>query len=143
LVFERDEAGGNDIYIMDADGTNLERITDTPNINEKLPEFNPVDDSLIVYHQQKPGEDFGIYVHDTGDPMIDIGVKIIDTPAFEMRPTWSPDGKFIAFDSDTNGNLDVFIIPFAGLGDPPAVRDAVQITDGPNDEQSPSWGPSS
>jgi serine/threonine-protein kinase len=141
LVFERETGNDvNDIYIMDADGTNLERITDTPDLNEKLPEFNPVDDTLIVYHQQEPGSHFGIYVHDTDEPMIDAGVKIIDTPAYEMRPTWSPDGKFIAFDSDAAGNINVFIIPFDGLGDPPAVSDAVQITDGPSDEQSPSWG---
>ena len=141
IVFEREGIGGNDIFIMDADGSNLERVTDTPNINEKLPEFHPVDETLIVYHQQEAGGDFGIYVHDTDDPMIDAGLKIIDTPAFEMRPTWSPDGGFIAFDSDARGNLDVFIIPFDGLRDLPDADDATPLTDGPHDEQSPAWGP--
>lgn len=140
IVFEREATNGNDIYIMDVDGSDLQRITDTPNINEKLPEFHPTDDTLVVYHQQESGQDFGIYVHDTDEPMIDSGVKVIDTPAFEMRPTWSPDGEFIAFDSDTNGNLDVFVIPFQGVDDSPAPRDAIQITDGPHDEQSPAWG---
>ena len=140
IVFERQTGDTTDIYVMDADGSNLQRVTDTPSITEKLPEFHPADDTLILYHQQEGRGDFGLYVHDTDDPMIGAGVKIIDTPAFEMRPTWSPDGDFIAFDSDTEGNLDIFVIPFEGLDDPVAPGRAVQVTDGPHDEQSPSWG---
>lgn len=140
IVFERGDAT-HDIYIMDADGTNQKPVTDTPNLNEKLPEFNPVDDTLIVYHHQEIEGDFGIFVHKIGEDMNDAGVKIIDTPRFEMRPTWSPDGKFIAFDSeDANGNIDIFIIPFEGVGKLPSQKDAIQITNGPNDEQSPAWG---
>jgi tricorn protease len=34
--------------------------------------------------------------------------------ARDVYPKFSPDGRFIAFSSDRNGNLDVFIIPSAG-----------------------------
>ncbi|HLR06210.1 MAG TPA: hypothetical protein VK117_10380, partial [Pyrinomonadaceae bacterium] len=34
--------------------------------------------------------------------------------ARDVYPRFSPDGKWIAFSSDRNGNLDVFIIPASG-----------------------------
>lgn len=34
--------------------------------------------------------------------------------AFNTRPVWSPDGKFIAFASDRFGNFDVFLMPAEG-----------------------------
>ena len=140
IVYEHGTGGMNDIYIMDADGTDARAVTNTPNINEKLPEFNPVDDSLIVYHRQESGGDFGIFVRDVDSTPAQAGTRIVDTPAFEMRATWSPDGSSIAYDSDANGNLDIFVIPFEGLGNPPSKNDARQLTDGPHDEQSPAWG---
>ncbi len=33
---------------------------------------------------------------------------------YETRPIWSPDGRWIAFSSNLNGNLDVFVIPASG-----------------------------
>ncbi len=34
--------------------------------------------------------------------------------AFESNPVWSPDGRWIAFESDRHGNDDVFIVPPEG-----------------------------
>jgi Tol biopolymer transport system component/C-terminal processing protease CtpA/Prc len=34
--------------------------------------------------------------------------------AYETRPVWSHDGRWIAFASDRHGNLDVFVMPAAG-----------------------------
>jgi len=40
--------------------------------------------------------------------------------ARDVYPRFSPDGKWIAFSSDRNGNLDVFIVPTTG-GTPKAL----------------------
>jgi Tol biopolymer transport system component/C-terminal processing protease CtpA/Prc len=34
--------------------------------------------------------------------------------AYDFRPVWSPDGKYIAFASDRYGNFDVYLIPVTG-----------------------------
>ncbi len=39
---------------------------------------------------------------------------IVTHEAYDFSPVWSPDGKWIAFASDRNGNFDVFIVPSAG-----------------------------
>src|SRR6478609_820510 len=40
--------------------------------------------------------------------------RITVNKARDVYPRFSPDGKWIAFSSDRNGNLDVFVIPSEG-----------------------------
>ncbi len=39
---------------------------------------------------------------------------IVTHVAYDFNPVWSPDGKWIAYASDRNGNFDVFIVPSTG-----------------------------
>lgn len=56
--------------------------------------------------------------------------------ARDVYPRFSPDGKWIAFSSDRNGNLDVYIIPVAG-GTPK------QLTAHSADDSVLGWAPDS
>jgi len=53
---------------------------------------------------------------------------------FESNPIFSPDGRWILFESDAAGNMDIWMIPAAG-GDP------VQITTDPAFDSTPFWSP--
>lgn len=44
-------------------------------------------------------------------------VQLTTNPAYDFRPVWSPDGKFIAFAADRYGNFDVFVMRAEG-GEP-------------------------
>ena len=46
----------------------------------------------------------------------------------------SPDGKWLAFDSNLRGNMDLYKVPAAG-------GEAVRLTDSPRDESNPRWSP--
>src|SRR5437588_6799426 len=56
--------------------------------------------------------------------------------ARDVYPRFSPDGKWIAFSSDRNGNLDVFIIPSEGGA-------AKQLTFHSADDTVLGWKPDS
>ncbi|HEY0099681.1 MAG TPA: protein kinase [Pyrinomonadaceae bacterium] len=49
-------------------------------------------------------------------------------------PTWSPDGQFIAYSSDRDGNFDIWV-KSASSGDP------LRITDSPEHDWQPNWSP--
>ena len=49
-------------------------------------------------------------------------------------PTFSPDGRFVAYASDRSGNFDIWVQPMAG-------GDAVQITRSLAQETQPDWSP--
>ena len=53
---------------------------------------------------------------------------------FQGEPTWSPDGRFIAYSSDKSGNFDICVQPVGG-------GDAVQVTKSPTHEWQPDWSP--
>jgi Tol biopolymer transport system component len=52
----------------------------------------------------------------------------------QSEPTWSPDGRFIAYSSDKRGNFDIWVQPVGG-------GDAVQITKSPAHDWQPDWSP--
>jgi len=41
-------------------------------------------------------------------------MAIVTHVAYDFNPVWSPDGKWIAYASDRNGNFDIFIVPSMG-----------------------------
>jgi len=38
-------------------------------------------------------------------------VRRLTTEGFDYNPRWSPDGKQIVFESNRNGNLDIWVMP--------------------------------
>jgi Tol biopolymer transport system component/DNA-binding winged helix-turn-helix (wHTH) protein len=52
----------------------------------------------------------------------------------QSEPTWSPDGRYIAFSSDRGGKFDIWVQQVSG-GDP------IQITKGPGHHWQPDWSP--
>jgi Tol biopolymer transport system component/DNA-binding winged helix-turn-helix (wHTH) protein len=52
----------------------------------------------------------------------------------QMEPTWSPDGRYIAYTADGGGKLEVWVQQVSG-GDP------VQITHSAGNNWQPSWSP--
>jgi serine/threonine protein kinase/Tol biopolymer transport system component len=55
-------------------------------------------------------------------------------PGLQSEPTWSPDGRFLAYSSDRAGNFDIWVQP-VGEGEP------VQVTKAPAHDWQPDWSP--
>ncbi len=63
-----------------------------------------------------------------------VATQITNHVELDTNPIWSPDGKWIAFSSDRNGNMDVFAVPAAG-------GEIRQITYSGFDEVATDWSP--
>ena len=97
---EKGRTDGQDIVIINADGTNRKRLT-TEGFNAD-PAWSP-DGNKIVFKKLKD-RNWGLYILDLKTGKIDL---LIDTPYMDRSPDWSPDGKIICFSS----NMDTKIAP--------------------------------
>ncbi len=50
----------------------------------------------------------------------------------DFNPTWSPDGRMIAFQSDRDGNSEIYVMDADGSGQ-------TRITDDPGEDLVPDW----
>jgi TolB protein len=62
--------------------------------------------------------------------------QITDTPGYEGKPTWSPDGLWIAYEAYYDDNFDIWILPLDGSLSP------IQLTTDPASDTAPAWDPS-
>ena len=74
-----------------------------------------------------PGSEIWVCNADGSDPR-----QLTDLGSRSGAPTWSPDGKSIAFDTRVNGNGDIYVVSPDG-GDPRP------LIDGPEDTLQPQW----
>jgi TolB protein len=70
--------------------------------------------------------------------------RLTDTTAYDAAPSWSPDGRWLAYESYTGeadaANLEIFLleVPEAGA----SASQPVQLTLDPGADYSPAWSPS-
>jgi Tol biopolymer transport system component len=126
IVFDN----GEDIYVMNADGTNVQQLTKNPG-----PEFDPMwspDGKHIVYRDSRhgPNQDDEIYVMNADGSE---QTNLTNNPANDWGPAWSPDGTKIAFNSMRTGNLpQLFVMNVDGSG-------IKQLTE--EEAEYPAWSP--
>ncbi len=120
--------GQRDIYVMDADGDNVRKLTDTP-VQDMAPSWSPK--GLYIAFAAGDGEQCDIYVMDAdgGNP-----TNLTKSESFNTSPSWSPDGRQIAFLSDRDGNYEIFVMDADG-------RAQRNLTQDSSHDTGPSWSP--
>src|SRR5207249_702460 len=69
-----------------------------------------------------------------GQPSQRVLSQITFDAGLQAEPTWSPDGRFLAYSADRKGNFDIWVQPVSG-GDP------VQVTKDSAHDWQPDWSP--
>ena len=104
IVFRSGRDGNHEIYLMNADGTNVRRLTDNP-ATDTMPSFSP-DGKQIAFVSTRDG-DYEIYTLDIG-PAGRPGTlrRVTKNPGRDTHPVYSPDGKWLVFSSERGGLND-------------------------------------
>ena len=160
IAFTRLQPGADfDLFVIDADGTGLRNVTGSPETDEVAAAWSP-DGKWIAYHAAPTsvrtgnsgltGDDFEILAtrpDGTGTRNIsqrppapgEVGYRA----AADVKPSWSPDGAWITFESyrgvvdSASYNPEIWAMPSGGDADA-----AVQLTHTPaSSEWYPSWSP--
>jgi TolB protein len=119
--------GSSQIYLMNADGSNLRRITYSRTIDTE-PFFSP--DGQSIYFTSDRGGSPQIYRMPAGGGD---AVRVTFDGDYNVSPRISPDGHFLAYISRINGRFQLMIMDLDS-------KQSQALTEGPLDE-SPSFAP--
>jgi TolB protein len=107
IVFNSNRDGNFEIYLMNADGSNVRRLTNHP-AWESHPAFSP-DGTQIVFNSNREGDNYDVYLMNVDGS----GLKKLTTWGSdeEIGPgCWSPDGTRIALVSNRYGDNDIYVL---------------------------------
>ncbi len=123
IVFESWRDGANNFYVMDDDGSNVQRITFTPFRSfGTLPRWSP-DGKYIAFARDltvdpKKGQRYDLFIIDRDGSNEQ---QLTDHPALDVGHSWAPDGRRLAFCSNRSGNTEIHVIDIT-------TRDIRQLT---------------
>jgi len=132
LLIYSSAGGGYSVYITDADGGNIRRISHSGAIDVE-PKANPKTGNDIVFVSDRGGmpQIYRMNIDGTDVSRLTTG------EGEAVNPSWSPDGQHIAFAWTRGfepGNYNIFIMDVA-------TRDVVQLTHGAGRNENPVWAP--
>ena len=95
IVFQsnRDDRQTYDIYVMDDDGSNVERLTDNQ-VHDSFPRWSPDSFHIAFGRYSKDGQTSDVFVMNRNGAALE---NITNHPSLNNSPSWSPDGGHIAF----------------------------------------------
>ncbi len=129
IVFVSDRDGNDELYLMDYDGENQTRLT-----------FNKVIDLMPAWSMDGQAIAYTSYRHNNPDLYLFRPFEgkntAVATKGTSCAPSFSPDGKWLAFCSSMDGNAEIYVAQSDG-------SDIRRLTFNKSIDTSPSWSPTS
>ncbi len=128
IVIASDNDGDQDIFIMDADGSNIHQLTYNED-KDKDPNWSP-DGKQIVFTSNRYGDD-EIFVMNTDGTN---SRQLTSNNGISFYPDWSLDGSQIAFSSFRDGDSEIWMMDADG-------SNQQQLTFTEAEDMLPVWSP--
>lgn len=93
------------VFVIDADGSNLKMITRSPH-STFVPKWSP-DGRSITFVIEYHGARANIFEMDADGGNLK---RLTAGPKFDNRPAYSPDGTKLAFESNRDGNYEIYVM---------------------------------
>ncbi len=113
IVFRSNRSGAFNLYWKPADGSGeAEQLTSSEYLQKPF-SWTP-DGMVLAFSEQNPQTNSDIWVlRLEGDRTPE---PFLRTPFSEAAPSFSPDGRWIAYTSDESGRPEIYVRPFPGSG---------------------------
>lgn len=119
------------IYLMNADGTGVRRLSDMAELSDFQPTWSP-DGQKIAFVSYRNGDvATQIYVMNADGSG---QTRLTNDPTGNAQPAWSPDGKRIAFSTRRDGNTEIYVMNADGTAE-------IRLTNTAGDDYWPAWSP--
>ena len=130
ILFMSNRDGNYEIYLMDIDGSNQRRITSTSR-HEIFPTWSP-DGSKIAYSQNYlsagvPQAEVHVVNPDGSNDIV-----LTSSAGRDENPRWSPDGNYLVFQSERDGNFELYSMSKDG-------SNQTRLTNSPHWDGWASW----
>ena len=130
IAFTGAREANSDIYVMNADGTELARLTDMPDSIQTSPSWSP-DCKRIAFVSSYTGHPQIYVMNADGTGMR----RITWVGNYNTTPDWSPKGNLIAFTARDERNVfDIFTIDVS-------TGEVLRLTQDQGHNREPSWSP--
>jgi Tol biopolymer transport system component/DNA-binding winged helix-turn-helix (wHTH) protein len=133
IAFSSNRDGAYDLYVKAIGATETELLLKTED-PKSASSWSP-DGKHLLYRSASPKTGYDIWalpfdsLKKPGDPFV-----VVQTEEEEREAEFSPNGKWIAYQSNTTGRSEVYVQPF------PAVADAILLPVSTNGGAQPRWG---
>src|SRR5918997_74455 len=118
------------VWRMDPDGAGRQLVAHVPG-EQLYPSYSP-DMTKIAFTIPITATDRAIFTMNPDGSELS---KVFDVPdAYDSAPAWSPDGRQIAFESDHDGDMEIYVMHADG-------SNVHQLTDNGIHDEGPVWSP--